>query len=84
LLTLSGYVNLALTLFAASMVTTQLPVPEQAPVQPVKVDSADGVAVRVTKVASLKLAMHVAPQSIPAGLLVTLSKSVPDLLTVSV
>ena len=43
-------VNAASTLAAAFKVTLQLPVPEQAPVQPVKLEPAVGVAVRDTTV----------------------------------
>jgi hypothetical protein len=42
--------NVALTDSAAFMGTVQAPVPEQAPLQPVKTESAAGVAVRVTEV----------------------------------
>jgi hypothetical protein len=43
-------VNVAVTAFTASIVTTQLPVPVHAPVQPVNVDPEAGVAVSVTTV----------------------------------
>jgi hypothetical protein len=43
-------VKLGLALFASSIVTVQLPVPVQAPLQPVKVEPVAAVAVRVTKV----------------------------------
>jgi hypothetical protein len=42
-------VNVAVTLLAASIGTLHVPVPEQAPLQPVKVEPAVGVAVRVTE-----------------------------------
>ncbi len=42
--------KVAVTDWATSIVTVQVPVPEQAPLQPVKTESADGIAVRVTKV----------------------------------
>ncbi len=42
--------KVAVTDWAASMVTVQVPVPKQAPLQPAKTESADGIAVRVTKV----------------------------------
>ena len=42
--------NVAVTDFAASIVTVQAPVPEHAPVQPVKIEPADAEAVRVTEV----------------------------------
>jgi len=43
-------VNVALTEVAAFTVTAQVPVPEQAPLQPAKAEPAVGVAVRVTTV----------------------------------
>jgi hypothetical protein len=43
-------VKVAVTARAASIVTLQVPVPEQVPDQPVKSESAAGVAVRVTGV----------------------------------
>jgi len=62
-----------------------VPVPEQpAPLQPVKVEPAAGVAVSVTTVPSLNDVEHVAPQSIPAGELETEPEPVPDFVTVSV
>ena len=39
-----GLVKLAVTLLAVLMVTVQVPVPEQAPPQPVKVEPASGAA----------------------------------------
>ena len=59
--------------------------PEQPPpLQPVKVEPAAGVAVRVTAVPLAKEAEHVAPQAMPAGALVTVPLPAPALLTVSV
>jgi hypothetical protein len=43
-------VNVAVTLFAESTATTQLPVPLQAPLQPVKVEPDAATAVSVTLV----------------------------------
>src|SRR5881628_498365 len=78
-------VNVAVTVVAALRVTVQAPGPEQPPpLQPLKVEPAAGVAVSVTAVPLAKLAVQVAPQLMPAGLLVTLPAPVPALETVSV
>ena len=58
-------------------------VPEHAPVHPVKVEPPPGVAVSVTAVPAVKLALHVGPQFIPAGVLVTVTVPVPESVTVS-
>jgi hypothetical protein len=63
------------------MVTVQVPVPLQSPDHPTNVDPAAGVAVRVTEVPLLKIALHTEPQLIPGGLLVTVP--LPETLTVS-
>jgi len=63
--------NVAVTLFAALIVTEQVPVPVHAPLQPEKVWPLAGVAVSVTLVPEVKLAEQVAPQLMPAGKLVT-------------
>src|SRR5436309_2671942 len=76
--------KVAVTVVAAETVTTHVPVPEQPPpLQPVKVEPAAGVALRVTAVPLAKLAVHVTPQLIPTGALVTVPLPVPALLTVS-
>jgi len=70
---------------AALIVTVQAPVPVQPPpLQPVKVELASGVLVKVTAVLLANGAEHVAPQAMPAGLLVTVPAPAPALLTVSV
>ena len=74
--------NVAVTFCAAPMVTVQLPVPVHAPLQPVNVEPVAGAAVRVTLVPELKLALHVAPQLMPAGDEVTVPLPVPALPTV--
>ena len=90
LLTLSRYedaalaLNVAVTERAALKVVTQLPVPEQAPDQPVKVEPPAATAVSVTLVPELKLALQMLPQLMPAGLLVTVPAPVPALDTPSV
>jgi len=67
---------------AAFMVTIQVPVPEQAPLQPVKVYGEVGVAVSVTTVFSEKPKKQVEPQTMPAGELVTVPIPLPVLFTV--
>jgi hypothetical protein len=63
---------LAVTVFAAFMVTVQLvPFAVSQPFQPVKMERKPGVAVSVTTVPLLKSTEQVDPQSIPAGLDVT-------------
>src|SRR5439155_26050177 len=78
-------VKVAVTPCAALIVTEHAPVPEQPPpLQPVNVDPAAGAAVRETDAPVVKGAEHVAPQEMPAGLLVTVPVPVPDFETVSV
>ena len=78
-------VNVALTDLAAFIVTVHgFPVPESHPVQLVKVDPALATAVKTTEVPLVKVAEQVAPQLIPAGLLVTVPVPVPEGLTVKV
>ena len=62
--------------------TTQSPVPEHAPDQPMKALFASVDAVSVTPESFGNIAEQVGPQSIPAGLLVTVP--FPDLFTDSV
>ncbi len=64
------------------MVTKHEPVPEQAPLQPVKTESAAGVGVRVTEVPLVKVAEQAEPQSIPEGEEVTAPVPLPVLLRV--
>ena len=73
--------KVAVTVLAADIVTWQFPVPEQSPVQPVKVYPVPAAAVSVTGVPVAKLAEHVPPQLIPTGLEVTVP--LPTLFTVS-
>ena len=63
------------------MVVVQLPVPLHAPPHPVKVDPVVAVAVRVTLVPEVTVALQVLPQVIPAGLEVTVPVPVPALVT---
>jgi hypothetical protein len=74
----------AVTDAAAVTVTEQvLAIPEQPPLQPVKVEPAAGVAVRVTTVPVVKGAEHVAPHVMPVGALETVPLPLPDFVTVS-
>jgi hypothetical protein len=79
-----GRVKVAVTARAALMVTVQVPVPLQLPPQPLKMDPAAGVAVRVTTVPLLNAAEQVVPHAMPAGELLTVPPPLPDLVTVSV
>ena len=63
--------------------TVHVPVPVQAPDQPANVELAPAAAVKVTDVPLAKLALHVDPQLMPAGLLVTVPVPVPASATVS-
>jgi hypothetical protein len=70
---------------AALRVTTHAPVPEQLPpLQPAKEEPDVGVAVRVTAVPLANEAAQVAPQEMPAGLLVTVPLPAPVFETVNV
>src|SRR5215813_2635006 len=66
------------------MLKTHAPVPEQLPPHPAKAEPEPAAAVRVTLVEGAKEALHVEPQSIPAGVLVTEPEPVPAFETVSV
>jgi hypothetical protein len=59
-------------------------VPVQPPAHPTKVEPSAAVAVRVTAVPGSKLALHVCPQLMPDGLLLTLPLPVPVMVTASV
>ena len=76
-------VNVAVTEVALVNVTLQVLVPVEAQDQPANVEVALGAAVSVTMVPLVKVALHVGPQLMPAGLLVTLPPPVPALWTVS-
>src|SRR5438876_144320 len=70
---------------AGLLVTVPAPAPEQPPpLQPVKVELASGVAVKVTAVPLANGAEHVAPQAMPTGLLVTVPAPAPALVSVRV
>lgn len=76
--------NDAVTLWLPVIVNTQLPVPEQAPLQPENVDPDEAVAASVTLVPGAKLLEHVPGHEMPAGLLVTLPDPEPPTVTLSV
>jgi hypothetical protein len=64
------------------MVTLHVvPLLEVQPVQLARVEPLAAVAVSVTLLPELKLALQTEPQLIPTGLLVTVPVPVPDLLT---
>jgi hypothetical protein len=74
--------NVAVTLRAAVMLTVQVPVPVQAPLQPEKVEPVAAAAVRVTEVPELNEELQVDPQFTPAGDEVTVPVPVPLLVRV--
>src|SRR5262249_27501538 len=72
--------NVAITDFAESMVTTQVPVPVQSPLQPAKLKFGDGIGVSVTTVPTMYDSEQSVPQLMPGGVLVT--SPFPRVLTV--
>ena len=74
---------MAVTFCAELIATVHAPVPLQAPLQPANVDPAEGPAANATEVPAAKLALHVPPQLIPAGELVTVPKPLPALATLN-
>jgi hypothetical protein len=66
----AAVLNVAVTFWGWLIVSTQVSVPEQAPLHPVKVEA--GVALNAMVVPPVKFALHDAPQSIPPGLEATL------------
>jgi hypothetical protein len=77
----AAVLNVAVTEVADATMMLQVPVPLHAPDQPANVEPVAGVAVRVTAVPAVKLALHVWPQLIPAGVLLTVPEPVPALTT---
>lgn len=75
--------KLAVTLCADDIVTTHVPVPVQAPDQPLKSESAAATGVRLTRLPWVKGAEQVAPHERPAGDEVTVPVPVPTFDTVS-
>src|SRR5947209_1619882 len=76
--------KVAVTAWSALIVIEQAPVPVHAPDQPVKTDPGAAVAVRLTTIPRAKLAVQVAPQSIPTRLLLTVPVPAPTRVTLSV
>jgi hypothetical protein len=76
--------KVAVTDRACVMETVQVPVPVQAPLQPVKADPLLAVAVNVTLVVSTNEAVQVAPQVMPLGLDEIEPEPVPAAAVVSV
>jgi hypothetical protein len=76
--------KVAVTCSLALSFTVQVAsVPVQPPAHPTKVEPSAAAAVRVTAVPWSKLALHVCPQLIPDGLLLTLPLPVPLRVTAS-
>jgi hypothetical protein len=73
--------KVAVTAWAALIVTVQLPVPVHALLQPAKLEPVAGVSVRVTLVPLAKFALHVPGQVMPAGMLVTVPDPLPATVT---
>jgi hypothetical protein len=76
-------VKLAVTDWAPDVARVQVPAPVHEPLHPPKVKPAAGVAVNVTCVPAGKVWAQVAPQSMPAGVLVTVPVPEPDAVTVT-
>jgi hypothetical protein len=79
-LSVKSCLNVAVTDCAEFIVTKQVPLPVQAPLQLLKTQPAAAAGVKVTWVPAVKRPLHVPGQSMPEGLLVT----VPLPLTVTV
>ena len=77
-------VNVAVTAWAALIVTKHVPVPVHAPLHPANVEAPSGAAVSVTSVSESNKALQVTPQLIPAGADVTVPPPVPVLETLKV
>jgi hypothetical protein len=75
--------NVAVTLRDAVMDNAHVDVPEQAPLQPAKLEPAAAAAVSVTAAPEAKLPVQVLPQLMPVGLEVTAPVPVPARVTAS-
>lgn len=79
----AAVLNVAVTDVVADAMMLQVPVPEHPPPDhPANVEPDAGVAVSATAVPDAKLALHVCPQLIPAGALVTDPDPPPAFVTV--
>ncbi len=76
--------NITVTFRAWSMLTAHDPAPAHAPLQPVKVEPASGMASRATTAPLVKLALHTAPQLIPPGLEAMIPVPAPFFITLSI
>jgi hypothetical protein len=76
--------TLKVAVTVAFLVREQRPVPAQSPLHPAKTDPGSGAAVRFTVLPRGNLPLHVARQSIPAGLDVTVPMPAPTMPTVTV
>jgi hypothetical protein len=75
--------KVAVAEWSALIVSVHVPVPEQSPLHPEKVEPASAVAVNVTVLPDAKLAEQLAPQLTPAGLDVTVPVPLPAFATVT-
>ena len=75
--------KLAIAVIVRLLAIVQAAVPVHAPLQPVKVELVAGAAASLTTVPAEYVAEHVGPQSIPAGILVTMPVPVPAVPTVT-
>jgi hypothetical protein len=76
-------VKIAPTAVSLSSVKLHGAVPEHAPVHPIKLEPWLEFAVNVTEVPVAKAALHVSPQLMPAGALVTVPVPLPESVRVS-
>lgn len=84
LVVVAALVKVAFTVLATYMLTVvEVDVPVAPPDHPAKIEPEAGVAVSVTLVPDVKLALHAVPQEIPPELLATVPVPVPALVTVS-
>ena len=79
----AAVLNVAVTEALAAAIMLHADVPLQAPDQPANVELAFGVAVSVIAVPDGKLALHVCPQLMPAGVLLTVPAPVPAATTLT-